>query len=252
MAVYAYKAWDTTGRTIADTLQADSGVEARRRLRDRGLRIKRFAPTSTRSGSSLEILGRARRKERVAEFAHLLTLLLRSGVTLGDALKGLSSEGRGHGSRMERRGRRWETVLRQVREELEGGGSFAEAIGRHPLWFGDVFVEAVRVGEQSGKLDDALVNLAEYLRERRSLATRVTTAMVYPMILLVVATGVVLFLMSYVIPQLLTVLAAGGQTLPASTMLLKTASDLLLAWWPMLLIGSVVSSMAMGMLLRTV
>ena len=124
----------------------------------------------------------------------------------------------------------------------------------HPLWFGaasgDVLA-AVRVGQETGTLDEALAQLAGYLKERQTLAAKLTTAMVYPVILLTLGVAVVLFLMSYVIPQLLTVLQAGGQTLPASTRLLKGGSDVLVTYWPWLLAGVVGGAAGISLFLQT-
>jgi type II secretory pathway component PulF len=97
------------------------------------------------------------------------------------------------------------------------------------------------VGELSGNLEESLSELAEHLRARQSLRSRLTGALTYPMILVCLGTAVVIFLMSYVIPQLLTVLAASGRPMPASTMVLKTASDFLVYHWASLIVGAVIA-----------
>ncbi len=110
---------------------------------------------------------------------------------------------------------------------------------------------AVRVGEQAGTLEGALDQVAGYLKDQQLLTARVKTALVYPLILAVTSCGVVLFLMTYVLPQLLTVLESSGGTLPASTRLLKGVSDLILAYWPLLLGAAVVSASTWTLALRT-
>lgn len=245
MTVFAYKGWDKLGRKTRGTLVASSGAEARSMLRDRGLRIRRFAPARQLQAVPLStprvFVSRSRRREKVAEFARLMALMIRSGVTLSEALEVLVGQSKG----------RWQVVLREVHEQLDSGTSFAESLRRHGEWFDDLFVETVRVGEHAGALDESLSHLAEFLKEHESLAARLKTAAVYPCILMVVAAGVVLFLMSYVVPQLLTVLSASGQTLPVSTRVLKTSSDALLNGWPLILSITITGTVAMVLLLRT-
>jgi len=236
MAVFAYRALDTTGRAKAGTLIADTGAEGRRELRERGLRVQRFTealPSSGRTpafGAALASrMGRgtsARRADRVAQFARHLALLLRTGVPLAEGLDVLISQA-GTG--------RWEAVLRDLRDRVTAGASLADALQEHPAWFDALFRSAAQVGEEAGALDVALGQLAVYLKDQHTLRQRLTAALVYPAILLTLGIGVVLFLMSYVIPQLLVVLQSSGRPLPTSTAILKALSDALVAYWPWLL-----------------
>ncbi len=245
MAVFAYKALDATGRTVAGTLLADSATEGRRQLRARGVNIEHFAPAATRSSSAgpagLQWTSRARRQACVAEFARLLALLLRSGVPLREGLDSLIAQAHG----------RWRVVLQQVRSTFDAGASLSDSLAESPQWFGPIVRGAVRVGEQAGTLEGALDEVAGYLKDQQLLTTRVKTALVYPLILAVTSCGVVLFLMTYVLPQLLTVLESSGGTLPASTRLLKGVSDLILAYWPLLLAAALVSASGWTLALRT-
>jgi type II secretory pathway component PulF len=100
-------------------------------------------------------------------------------------------------------------------------------------------------------LEDALSELAEFLHERQSLRSKLTAALVYPAILLILGICVVLFLMSFVLPQLLTVLIASGKPLPASTTLLKHASDLLVAHWLGLALTAMMAFASITALLKT-
>ena len=229
MPVYSYSASDCAERVTSGTLVADTPLEARQRLRDQGLRILDFA--SLRSTGSLRALwpgSKRRRHEEVAEVARYLSLLLRAGVPLAECFDVLT----------QRRSGRLATVLKDVRDQLTGGASLSDALALHSLWFDKLFVSAVRVGELSGNLDEALSELAEYLRGQETLRSRMTSALTYPLILLCLGVGVVVFLMSHVIPQLLTVLTAAGRPLPTSTMLLKSLSDLLVNHWVVILFGA--------------
>ncbi len=241
MPVFAYTVRDQAGHRLRGTLVAESDTDGRQSLRDRGLWIERFAPALFQGQLALgQLRPRAAKDEHIAEFARLLALMLRSGVTLADALDAL----------MAQVPKRFGAVLQDIRERLEAGSSFSAAMAEHPRVFGPMFVASVRVGERAGTLETALRELSEYLKERHTLTSKLTTAAVYPLILLTVAAGVVLFLMSYVIPQLLTVLEATGQQLPWSTALLKSVSDTVTGHWPVIVLGTLGSVITCALAIR--
>ncbi|MCC7291871.1 MAG: type II secretion system F family protein [Phycisphaerales bacterium] len=217
MSVFQYTALNPTQQVLSGTLLAETPAEGRQSLRDQGLRILEFVPAKARERSRLLTLSSRRRREQVAESARYLSLLLRSGVPVVEALDVLTRKRRSALT----------TVLKQVRDRVTGGQNLAEALGEHPKWFDAVFVSAAHVGERSGCLEEALADLAQHLESSEKLRGQVTGALTYPLILVVLATAVVIFLMSRVIPQLLTVLQASGKPLPASTQFLKAFSDTL-------------------------
>lgn len=227
MPVYTYTALDLADQETAGTLIAETPVDGRQRLREQGLRIMRFSPARLRRLSiRLGVGSRQRRQEQVAEIARYLSLLLRASVPLAESLDVVTRRRKG----------RLATVVKDIRDRVTGGDSFGDALAAHTDWFDPLFVSAVRVGELTGNLEESLTDLAEYLRARQTLRSQLTGALTYPLILLCVSVGVILFLMSYVVPQLITVLAASGRPLPVSTMLLKSLSDLLIGHWVILLI----------------
>lgn len=241
MAVYSYTAHDTAQRMLSGTMTAESPAEGRQRLRERGLAILEFAPARTISRVSFSWhLPRRRRQEHVAEVCRYLALLLRASVPISEALNVLA---RGRTDRLA-------IVLKDLAERLGGGASLAEALNAHEEWFPVVVRSAVRVGEMSGNLEEALTDLAEHLRARESLRQQITGALAYPCILCCVGLGVVIFLMTYVIPQLLTVLNASGRPLPMSTMVLKRFSDVLIGYWPFILLGVVGITISLSYFLR--
>ncbi len=244
MAVFAYKVMGATGRAQAGTMTADTPAEGRARLRDQGLRVLQFRTATARrerGRRAVSLRRPGRQREQVAEVARHLALLLRSGVTLVDALDVLIRQQTG----------RMETVLRDVRERVAGGATLADALTLHPRWFDPIFLSAVRIGEVSGSLDESLTGLAAFVRRRQTLTAKLTGALIYPCVLLCLGIAVVLFLMSAVIPQLLTVLVASGKPLPASTMLLKHGSDALVNYWWLLLAGVTSATALCVAVLRT-
>ncbi|MBN1510674.1 MAG: type II secretion system F family protein [Phycisphaerae bacterium] len=252
MGVYIYKGLDAAGARRCGTLTADTPTEGREHLRAQGWRIERFDPArgAGRNGrtsladltSWTRFASRSRRETRVADFARELAMLLRAAVPLAEALDVLIQQ---------TTHRRWQIVLRDVRERVVGGASLADALREHATWFEGVFLSAVTVGQKAGTLDQALTQLGGFLRERTKLAARVTAALAYPMILVTLGCGVTIFLMTFVIPQLLRVLETNGRPLPAPTALLKQISDALVVGWPWILTGLGLLAVGTSTLLRT-
>lgn len=228
MPVFAYQALDARQSPHSGTIAADTAALARHLLRGQGLAVARIEPVKRQQP---RLWRRMRRDdEQIAELWRNLAVLLEAGVPLAEALDVCLRQQRGS----------VQAVLRQLADSIRQGRSLAEALADHPGQFDAITLTIVRVGEQSGALSAALNELAEHQTRRRAIVNRLGTALIYPAILVLVGTAVVIFLMSHVVPQLLEVLAAAGRDLPAPTRLLKSLSDGLIAYWP-LLVGAVVA-----------
>lgn len=235
MPVFSYKAVDAGRNVVSGTLTADTPGAGREALRRRQLRPVEFSRVGfTRPRWSLGFVAARHGHEHVSEFARQLSLLLRTGVPVIDALDVVVREQRG----------RFAAILRDIRDRVVAGGTFSDALAAHPAWFGSVFCNAARVGEAAGNLDNSLRELSAYLRERQNLRAQFLTALAYPIVLAVLGTAVVIFLMSYVIPQLLTLLESSNRPLPAPTALLKGMSDFLTGNW--VLLGLIALLLAAG------
>lgn len=222
MPVFTYKASDQLGRRSAGSLTSDTVATARELLRRKGLRPSelRQAQFGSRHGWGWPY-SRAKHRERTSEFARQLSMLLRSGIPLVEALDILIGQFSGS----------FRTVVQDIRDRVSAGIPLHDAMEVHPTWFDVMYRSAVSVGQRSGRMEQALRNLSEYENERATLRTRLLTALAYPCILCVMGIAVVLFLMSYVVPQLLTILEDAGQALPAPTRILKGLSDFLTGHW---------------------
>lgn len=240
MPVFTYKAHDPLTGLVRGDLAADTAQQAREVLRTRGLQLLQLTQAKLAAARRPRLMVKqSRRDELVADFARQLALLLRTGVNVTEALDVILRQPR----------QKFTAALHDVRERVASGQALSDALAQHPAWFETVFITAVRVGQASGNMDAALTELAEHLNERHEVRQRVVNALMYPAILSVVATGVVLFLMSFVVPQLLAVLEASGRALPRSTLLLKWLSDVLIQRWPWLVLaGGAVVGMSVVML----
>src|SRR5262245_37750733 len=130
-----------------------------------------------------------------------------------------------------------EACFRDVREKLTQGLGIAEALAYHPHYFSDLYVNMVKAGEASGSLDRVLDRLADYLLRQQQIRNRVSAALAYPMVMIVVGVVIVIILMTFVVPRVMLVVERSGQQIPTMTRILQTVSGFLATWWLALLAG---------------
>lgn len=228
MATFVYKAIDARGRQIADTLVAPDRASAIERLCSRSL-----SPVSVERQEERRTEGLFARvghvsKGEVEAFTRQLANLLAAGVPLSRALNILSREASRPAA-----GKLWATVHDQV----AGGMSLADALGQHPRAFSSVYVAMVRAGETGGFLDVVLEQIATFRSREQDLKGKVTSAMIYPMILSVLAGGILVFLLTYFIPRFSQMFAEFGGSLPGLTRAIVAASRLLVRYWLVLVLA---------------
>jgi len=244
--VYSYKAFNSGGQIKTGIEDADSPREARLRLRRQGLHVTDISELEAVGEKSQSRLQQWRSRRKTASYLPQITrqlaTLLRSGIPLNDALKALIEQ-------VETR--RLEVVLRDVRERISSGSSFAEALELHPGVFPQLFVSMVRAGEAAGNNDVVLTRLAEFLMRQSRMKNRVISALMYPIIMLLVGSVVVTILMIKVVPQLIALVEAKQQQLPTPTQILKETTNFLSSYWILLAVGAVVIGMVISAIRRT-
>ena len=246
MPVYTYKAYNDAGQLKSGIEDADSPRDARLRLRRQGLHVTDIDELESAGEKRQSRFGqwRMRRKtgKDLPQITRQLATLLRSGIPLNDGLKALVEQ-------VETR--QLEVVFRDVRERINGGSSFAEAIEMHPGVFPRLYVSMVRAGEAAGNNDVVLQRLAEFLMRQARMKNQVMSALMYPIIMLAVGAIVVSILMIKVVPQLISLVEAKQKELPTPTLILKNTTDFLNDYWLLLLVAAVVSGMALSAVRRT-
>jgi len=245
MAVYVYTAAQP-GRnrtsTIRGTVTADSPRQARDQLRAQGLSIRDVEeqqPGRQKSGWTRYLT--ARQSSKVTGLLQELSTLLGAGIPLLEALDTITRQHRG----------RFRQAILLLRDHVAAGGNLASAMQQQPELFDPLCINIVEVGENAGTLDESLGRLVEFRRRSATLKNRVASALMYPSIVLGVGVLVSLFLMTFVVPNLLGVLEDSGKALPLATQVVKGASDLLLRWGWAALPGGVVVAFGVGAVLRT-
>ena len=238
MPVYQYRGYKADGASATGIVDAESPKVARLKLRKDGVFPTEMAEqegaTKTvipRSSSQL-IAGVARSPvltvSDVALMTRQLATLLVAGLPLVDALGVLMDQ-------TEKKGVKG--LLADVREAIRGGASYSAVLERYPRDFSSIYVHMVRAGEASGALDQILFRLAEFLEKQLALKNKVTNAILYPAIMLVVGTLVLFFLVTFVVPKITAVFAHSKQALPWPTIVLMEISQFCSDYWMVLLAG---------------
>lgn len=228
MTVFSYRAVDGRDNTVKGSVVADSARHARDLLFERGLQVRDVAEEKTSTRSFLRT--RKGTANAVANTLRELATLLSVGVGVVEAL-GIVAGDEGQNGAMR-------TSLLALKDRVSGGGSLASAMGDQSDVYDDLTKHMVEVGEHSGTLDVVLDQVADFKERSLQLKDRVLGAVLYPAIVLGTSMLVVVFLMTVVVPMLLTSLLEANQPLPWPTLVLKTMSDVLVnhGFWLLLLV----------------
>jgi type II secretory pathway component PulF len=228
MAVFQYKALQADGGVTEGQLEAGSRQEAFQQMAARGLRPVKLSETTTAAAqkgaglkTSLGGLSLGGPSERISarvleNFTRLLSSLLAAGVPLSRALVILYKE-----ASTPVAGAKW----KEVHDLVIDGMSLADAMAKSPKTFPRVYVAMVQAGETGGFLDLVLAQIADFQAREKDLRSKVMTAMLYPSILLVLALGVVVFLLTFFIPRFQSVFAGFGAALPMATQIVVSTSE---------------------------
>ena len=235
MPVYAYTGLEPNGKKRAGLIDAASSAAAVAAVEGRGLVPVSVDEHTKEKGSGLSRSSARVRPAQVHQFLRQLSGLLTAGVPLSRALEILGRESSSPAAK---------SLWQQVRDEVSDGTPLAEAMSHHPRVFASVHVAMVRAGETGGFLDVVLRQIAEFMSRERDLKSRVLGALIYPMVLACVATGVLTFLLSWFIPKFSLIFEQFGQSLPVLTRVVQGASYLVRDYGLFLLIFVVVALLA--------
>ncbi|ANJ92530.1 type II secretion protein F [Serratia plymuthica] len=232
---FDYHACDRQGRARRGELEADSLRHARDLLREKGWQVLAVKAKKMRSFNKLAgfRLTSGVTSSDLALLTRQLATLMSAALPLEEALMAVARQ-------TEKKG--LQAVLTQVRLRILEGFSLAHALGQYPPIFDRLYCAMVTAGEISGHLAPVLERLADYVEQRQQMKNKITQALVYPMVLTVVAIGVVAILLTAVVPKVIEQFIHMKQALPLSTRLLIGASDAIRQWGPaalMLLLAGV-------------
>jgi general secretion pathway protein F len=238
MAAYRYDAIAPDGKAFKGLIEADNARAARGQLRTQGLIPLDVAVVA--SGAEHAQASRWSRRAfsaaTLAVWTRQLAGLVGAGLPLERALTALADE-----AETPRQG----DLLAQLRAEVNAGSTFARALSGHPREFDDIYRAVVAAGEQSGALGAVLERLADDLEERQALRAKLIGAALYPAIVTVIATAIVIFLVSYVVPQVAQVFVGSKHSLPLLTVAMLSVSGFVRDWGWLVALVAVLASLAL-------
>ncbi len=247
MAAYEYVALDASGRKKKGVVSADSLTAARKEIRRQSLTPLTVDRTSAKTNKVGESVSGNSRSKRLSEHelvlaTRQLAMLITSGTPVEQALAAVAAASEASATR---------SILTTIREEVVEGRSLSEALRTQEKSFPKLYCSIVSAGESAGALGPVMDRLADYLEESERTRRKITSALIYPVVLAVVAFSVVTALMIFVVPRVVEQFDTMGQELPLLTRIVVSISEFLVNYGVFLLIVLFLIGVAFGQAMRT-
>jgi general secretion pathway protein F len=248
MPVFEYTALDRTGKNLNGIIDADSSVVARQKLRGSGIFPVEVKETSSRPKGlpadpiSVSALFKRVKPGELSAATRQLSILLGAGITLVASLEALISQ---------ITNTLLKKIMAQVKESVNEGNSLAFSLSQHPKIFSQIYINMVRAGEASGSLDLVLDRLAEFSEHQQALRGRLSAALTYPVFMLLVGTGILFVLITFIMPKITGIFSEMHQALPLPTIVLIGTSDFLKSFWWLVLLVFVIGVILIRQFKRT-
>jgi general secretion pathway protein F len=241
---YKFEALNAAGKATSGLLEADNAKAARAQLRAQSLvplAVSHVASTGTQGSGGLRFTRRVFNSTSLAVWTRQLAGLVGSGLPLERSLTALSEESEDDRQR---------ELVAHLRSEVNSGSPFAQALGSAPREFDEVYRGVVAAGEQSGALGAVLERLADDLEERQELKSKLIGATLYPAIVSLIAVVIVIFLVTYVVPQVASVFTSSKRALPGLTVAMLAISGFLRDYGWVLLLALAAGGGTLAVMLR--
>jgi type IV pilus assembly protein PilC len=242
---FSYRAFDKSGKSRSETIEAGTAAEASELLRRQGLFVSEIGPATEAAAAAAKrqpvgASGVRGGTKNLSSFLRQTAVLVKTGTPLVDAIQALEKQ---------TVDAKWLSVISGVRARVEEGQTLSEALSAYPRSFDMVSRSLVRAGESGGNLGDMLTRLAELKRKQLKIRQQLIGAMVYPCVLIVVSIAVTLTMMLFVMPRFSGLFKSLDVPLPPTTKFLMGASEFLISyWWAVLggLVALVSAAIAWG------
>jgi general secretion pathway protein F len=213
MGAYQYHALKASGSPSKGVIEADSARHARQLLRKQGLMPTDVSLFKKKQKSNHK---HPFKTQDLALFTRQLATLLSASIPLDEALQGVSEQSQKPPIRQ---------LIIGIRSKVLEGYGLAEALDEYPAQFPELYRRTVSAGEQTGRLDNVLLKLADYTEHQQAIRQKVQQAMIYPSLMLFISITIIGFLLAFVVPKIVGVFTDSGQTLPAATRILIMLSQ---------------------------
>ena len=242
MPQFIYEAVTAGGKKTKGVLRAASKTAAIQELRGKGLLIRSVQEKKSGLMDREIAFGRPVKPEHFVLFCRQFAVLIRSGIQIDQALEIMEDQTASGNLK---------AALADVTEKVRNGASFSRALGEHPKIFPELFVNTVMAGEAGGNLDEVLTRIADHYEKEHKTIQKVKSAMTYPVIVLLLAVAVVIFLLLRIVPTFTRMFEEQGAELPLATRVIMAASGLAVNGWWMLLLGAAAAGLGLKLAFGT-
>jgi type IV pilus assembly protein PilC len=235
--IFNYKAITSTGIPTEGTIDAINVDSAITLLQKKGYTVSRISEQEDQNSFNLKffsLFNRVSNKDIVVLSRQMATLFqarvsaLRVFTLIGSQVENPTLK----------------KYLLQIADDLQGGSTISKALARHPDAFSDFYVNMVKAGEESGKLDETFSYLADYLDRSYEVTSKAKNALVYPAFVIVVFVGVMTLMFTVIIPKIALMIKDSGQDVPIYTKIVMGISDFLVNYWVYIAVGIIISGFA--------
>jgi len=232
MPTFKYEAMDTSGGEVKDSIDATNEEEAQQKIRQMGYFVTKIAEVAASKGKGKKKGGKRRKgqvwtiggvsSKALCTFTRQFSTLQDAGLPVLRSLRILEGQMKPGALK---------NALIDVVDDVESGSTLSEAFAKHPKCFDRLYVNMVKAGEAGGALEIILKRLADFKEKAQSLKRRITGAMVYPVVVIMVAMAILTFIMLYIIPKFEKIFKDFGMTLPDMTKALMATSRWFVEYW---------------------
>lgn len=232
MPRYHYIAIAASGKKVKGSIAAESPYAARKQLRARSIHPSSITQVSSSSESKTALTSffAKRRKTQIIDFTKQMSTLLNSGIKLTEAISVMT---------LQTSDIRFKNALVDIRDRVVTGESFTDALSDYGDYFDVVYVSMVRVGEVTGTLGQSLATIAGFMEKRQRVESKIITAMIYPIVLIIFCLFAILVLTIMVIPKIAEQITRTGHELPWITKRLMDVGYIMTSWWLLVVIASI-------------
>lgn len=238
MTMFAYQSMDASGKRVSGTMDAANMLDLEMRLKRMGLDL---IDCQQRIDRHFSLTKKTVKRKDLINFCFHMEQMTRAGVPV---LEGLADLRDGMDNP------RFKEIVADLMENIEGGLQLSEALERYPKIFNRTFTSLIKTGEQSGELSEIFLSLSETLKWQDELFSQTKKIITYPSVVAVIVFGVMGFLMVRVVPQLVSFIKTMGGELPAHTKALIIFSNLIVYYWPILVLLPILSLITFKVMLK--
>ncbi|MEM1445270.1 MAG: type II secretion system F family protein [Planctomycetota bacterium] len=247
MPQYRYQMKTPGGELTSGVINAESALAASQTLRGQGNVVQSLTPEGGSVAGWMETLKKLNYSsgpapKDVLNFTTQLAVMVRAGISLRAALEGIAEQ---------TENAKFKQILFQIKQDVESGKPFSDALNKYPKLFGPLYVNMIRASEMSGQFSHMLERVAAYLTQQIETRRMVVGAMIYPVAIAAMAVGTSIFLLTFVLPKFAGVFEGKESAMPMPTIVLMSLSSFMQVWWWAVLLGIIVACLGLFFTAKT-